>query len=68
MRSTSRHACQLLLQSAALVHLPAGYNNTGRHWIARNSWGAGWAEGGTFRQVVACSICMFAAPRLLCVR
>lgn len=26
-----------------------GYSNTGRFWLCRNSWGPGFADGGSFR-------------------
>jgi Papain family cysteine protease len=29
--------------------LLVGYNNTGEFWIAKNSWGTSFADGGFFR-------------------
>lgn len=43
-RSAQAHSHALLLVSRS-----AGYDNTEFFWYARNSWGASWADGGTFR-------------------
>jgi Papain family cysteine protease len=36
--------------------LLVGYNNTGEYWIAKNSWGTRFADGGFFRVSMLCLV------------
>jgi C1A family cysteine protease len=40
-------------RNASLIYphaiLVVGYNTNSRYWIAKNSWGRGWADGGFFK-------------------
>eukprot|EP00775_Hariotina_reticulata_P010591 gene10591-10749_t len=38
------------IESGSVYHFfLGGYNNTGRFWLAKNSWGSDWADRGFFR-------------------
>lgn len=43
------HAATHLIAPASLHHTQIGYNNDERYWIAQNSYGSSFADGGLFR-------------------
>jgi C1A family cysteine protease len=41
-----RPGAQFLFAHAVTL---VGYNNEQQYWLAKNSWGSNWADGGLFR-------------------